>query len=270
MSYKSIFVNIDIDCTAVAPIVGYAAALARDFDAHLTGSCGADIPLPVVAADGIGAYDGETMAIERKEIEARHKELEAEFAKALSGVAVKSQWQASVFDPTQFLVDTARAADLIVTANPKGGHFRAIDIGNLALGAGRPILVAADGADRLSTERALIAWKDTREARRAISDSLPLLRRTREIVVATVEPDPDSYVSSSLNDIVRFLKFHDITARAEQITGQGEDISNAVRSFKADFVVAGAYGHSRLREWIFGGVTRSLIGDTGLNRFLSN
>jgi nucleotide-binding universal stress UspA family protein len=269
MSYKSIFVNIDIDCAAIAPIVGYAAALARDFDAHLTGSCGADIPLPVVAADGM-VFDGETMAVEREQIEARHKELEAEFTKALSGVAVKSQWRASVFDPTQFLVDAARAADLIVTANPKGSHLRAIDIGNLALGAGRPILVAADGADRLSTDRALIAWKDTREARRAISDSLPLLRRTREIVVATVDPDPDSYVSDSLDDIVRFLKFHDVAARPELITGEGEDISKAVRSFKADFVVAGAYGHSRLREWIFGGVTRSLIGDTGLNRFLSN
>ncbi|PSJ56604.1 hypothetical protein [Pseudaminobacter soli (ex Li et al. 2025)] len=90
MSYKSIFVNIDIDCAAVGPIVGYAAALARDFDAHLTGLCGTDIPLPVVAADGM-VFDGEAMVVERKEIEARHKELEAEFDKALSGVAVKSQ-----------------------------------------------------------------------------------------------------------------------------------------------------------------------------------
>lgn len=88
----------------------------------------------------------------------------------------------------------------------------------------------------------------------------------------TVEPNADTYTEDCLLDAVRFLKLHGIIARPELVITkpQGEGVSELARSFNADLVVAGAYGHSRLREWIFGGVTKSLLVDGGLNRFVSN
>lgn len=270
MYYKSIFVNLEID-SSPAPLINFAVGLAREFQATLTGICAADVTLPVVAADGM-VFDGETMVLEREEIESRHRELEIEFFKVVSSAAVKAEWQAAVADPTSFLVSSARLADLVVTANPTGNRCRSIDLGSLALSAGRPILVAADGARNLAAQKALVAWKDTREARRAIADSIPMLQRAKEVLVMTVEPNADTYTEDCLLDAVRFLKLHGIIARPELVITkpQGEGVSELARSFNADLVVAGAYGHSRLREWIFGGVTKSLLVDGGLNRFVSN
>lgn len=270
MSYKSIFVNIEIDSSAVTPLFALGAGLARDFGAHLTGVCAADVPLPTVAANGM-VFDGETMMLEREEIESRQGELEAVFSKVASDVGVAWEWRAAVADPTNFLVESARMADLIVTANATGGHYRSVDLGGLALSAGRPVLVAADGASQISSDRVLVAWKDTREARRAVTDSLPMLQRAKEVLVVAIEPYDDSYADNSLLDVLRLLKLHGIAAHAK-VEGkpESEAISELARSFNADLVIAGAYGHSRLREWIFGGVTRSLINDGGINRFMSN
>jgi len=273
MAYKSIMVNFQID-SPVSALSMLAARLAKDFDARLTGICAAEVPVPLNSADGM-AFDTEIFHRQREDIERLLKAHEAQF-RELAGSGPHVQWRAGITDPTRFLVSYAHEADLIVTGSPEGASignaYRATDLGSLILKAGRPVLVAASSAERIRTERVLVAWKDTREARRAVADAIPLLSRAEEVIIVTIDPNADTFTKGRLAEVASFLGRHGINARTEIIKSraEGERISEFARSIHADLVVCGAYGHSRFREWIFGGVTRCLLNDDGLNRFMSN
>lgn len=118
----------------------------------------------------------------------------------------------------------------------------------------------------------VIAWKDTREARRAVADAVPLLRLALNVTVVTVADERGQWVDQSVADVVGFLARHGVEARSKVL--ENSDDSGRLVEFivanHADLVVSGAYGHSRLREWAFGGMTRSLLDETGLNRLMSS
>ncbi|TPM92633.1 universal stress protein [Mesorhizobium sp. B2-1-3A] len=269
MSYKTILVNLTVDANP-APILKLATELAQRFDAHLVGLAAADVPPLVTTGEGL-VYEGEVMQIQRTEIEKRLAELRDIFEKLVPG-EVSSEWTQYVCAPTRALGLAARSADLVVTDDGGDDVFRAVDIGSLVLGAGRPVLVAAANAEHLVGKTVLVAWKDSREARRALSDSLPFLARAKEVVVATMEGDSGEDVRNSLADAAVFLEQHGIMPQTEVIAGaaDGETLLAFARSIHADLIVSGAYGHSRLREWVFGGITRSLIRESGISRLLSN
>ena len=269
MSYKTIVVNLAVDADP-GPIVKLAAEIAHRFDAHLVGFAAADVPPFLSTGEGM-VYEGEVMQVKRQEIEKRLAELRDTFEKLVPH-SISSEWKQYICGPTRALGLIARSADLIVTAGGGDDVFRAVDIGSLVLGAGRPVLVAADNAEHLLGKTVLVAWKDSREARRALSDALPLLAKAKEVVVATMEAAPGNDIRDSLADVAVFLEQHGIMARTEAIaaTPDGEALAAFARSVHADLVVSGAYGHSRLREWAFGGITRSLIGENGVSRLLSN
>ncbi|RWA68067.1 universal stress protein [Mesorhizobium sp.] len=269
MSYKTIVVNLAVDADP-APILKLAVEFAQRFDAHLIGLAAADVPPLVATGEGL-VYEGEVMQIQRLEIEKRLAELRGIFEKLVQ-TSVSSEWTQYICGPTRALGLLARSADLIVTADGGEDVFRAVDIGSLVLGAGRPVLVAAANAEQLLGKTVLVAWKDGREARRALSDSLPFLAKANEVVIATMEANSGDDVPSSLADVAVFLEQHGIMARTEVITGaaDGDRLVAFARSIRADLIVSGAYGHSRLSEWAFGGITRALIRESGISRLLSN
>ncbi|MEK1889704.1 MAG: universal stress protein, partial [Phyllobacterium sp.] len=166
--------------------------------------------------------------------------------------------------------------DLIVTGSNNSSVLitpdRCINLGDLVLRAGRPVLVAAKGATRVLTNTAVVAWKDTREARRAVADALPLLRKASEVIVVTVDCNADISTQESVDGILGFLRRHGVKARSEIIKDKHESQSlmSFARAVDAELVVSGAYGHSRLRELVFGGVTRSLLKEDGFSRFMSS
>lgn len=269
MSYRSIIVNLTVDADPV-PIVKLAAGLAERFDAHLIGLAAADVPPLVRTGEGL-VYEGEVMQIQRTEIEKRLAELRGEFERLVPS-AVSSEWMQQVCSPTRLLSIAARAVDLIVTGGGEGGNvFRAVDVGSLALGSGRPVFVAADNVEHVLAKTVLVAWKDAREARRAIADALPFLSKANEVVVATIEGDADDSVRNSLADVAVYLEHHGIMARTEILTGEAkaERLVAFARSIRADLIVSGTYGHSRLQEWAFGGITRTLLRESGINRLMS-
>ena len=130
--------------------------------------------------------------------------------------------------------------------------------------AGRPVFFVPPEVEWLKLNTVLVAWKDTREARRAVWDSLPLLQRAREVTVAEVvegEEDPDA-ARNRVNDVAGWLARHGVTADIivpEATENAGEQLDLIAGDISADVVVAGAYGHTRLGEWLFGGVTRDLV-----------
>ena len=273
MSYKSILVNLDIDGLAT-PLIKLAAELARRFDAKLIGCSGADIVPPFAANDEAVAYV-ELIERQRMEIEARLASVQQEFL-ALAGSEIELEWRGDVANPTRLVTVLARTADLIITGSPEGANIgnynRSTDLGDLLLHCGRPVLVAATGAEHLRVSKALVAWKDTREARRAVLDAIPLLSMASDVHLVTVDDAAGDHTWRSLSDVSAFLARHNIKAHAEVLPAKAhaEKICEFAQMLGSDLIVSGAYGHSRVKEWVFGGVTRSLLDEIGQNRFMSS
>ena len=122
------------------------------------------------------------------------------------------------------------------------------------------MLVASDGQDHFLANKVLVGWKDTREARRAVADAIPLLQMAKEVRVITIDNDPTDETWNSLTDVTTLLSQHGVKAAADVFPekSDGQTIADLANAMHADLVVSGAYGHSGLREWIFGGATRSL------------
>lgn len=274
MIYRTVMVQLDLDGSP-EPRIRFARDVAQRFEADLIGFC-AGQPHNAVAPLYGSIASPEILRRESAEIEARQKEIQQVF-ESIAGIGEDASFRSAMGDPTRLLSENARAADLIVTGIPKGGSqdtFRAVDLGALILSAGRPVLVASGGQESLKAERVLVAWKDTREARRAIIDSMPFLAHAKEVLVATIDEDDRTHSKESLADVIRYLMKHGVKARSEYLRPVGKELGDMLSTVAfelgADLIVSGGYGHSRLREWAFGGVTRRLIQASSLHRLLSN
>ncbi|MBA8882081.1 universal stress protein [Phyllobacterium myrsinacearum] len=272
MTYKTILVSLNIDGPST-PTVEFATDLAKRFNAHLIGLSAADVSPLIASPDGMGV-NGDVMQLEREDIEFRLKELQRHF-ETIAGASPGYEWRDAVANPTRLVIEMARAADLIITDTDGGFDLDSscsINLGNVLLASGRPVLISPRGARHMFSNSALVAWKDTREARRAISDAIPLLCQMDNVVVATVDRQGDSLVEESVTDVVEMLKRHNIRARSEIIRDkrESESLLEFASSIDADLVVSGAYGHSRVRELVFGGVTNSLLGKHEFSRLMAS
>ena len=166
--------------------------------------------------------------------------------------------------------ELARAADLLIVGRPSTRDIcRSLDPGTAVLKGGRPILAVPAGVDVLKAERILIGWKDTREARRALQDSLPLLHEAKSVsIVAVFDNDTETLNRRSIDDIVQYLARHRILASG--ITTAADELICIAQAEGADLIVTGAYGHSRLGEWIFGSVTRDLLTSSPICCLMAN
>jgi nucleotide-binding universal stress UspA family protein len=173
--------------------------------------------------------------------------------------------------PIDYVARQARAADIVVTG--QGGPelsdpFRQADADDLVMRAGRPLLIAPQATQWLDVRSCLIAWKDGPEARRAVADALPLLRKAKDVTIVEVleQEGGRSGALARVHDVAAWLARHGVSATEvvpEQIGHATEQIERIAATTGAGVVIAGAYGHSRLREWVLGGVTRQLLGSPG-------
>jgi nucleotide-binding universal stress UspA family protein len=251
-----------------------AADLAGRSQAKLIGFCAADAPI-VAAGPADAGLAAEAWMQMRDDIQSRFKDMHDKFGKLIAG-KVAIEWREALDNPTRALAEAARMADLIVMGAVEGAAtgdaYRRADPGSIALQAGRPLLVVAHDAEQVRARNIAVAWKDTREARRALTDSLPLLKSAETVTVVTVAAEVDQWIRASLADVMAFLRAHGVEARPELVEDSDEHLAlfDALDKCGADLIVSGAYGHSRLREWAFGGVTRSLLDETGRDRFMAS
>ncbi|ANH08370.1 universal stress protein [Shinella sp. HZN7] len=273
MSYKSILVNLDVD-GPIGPVVKAARALAQRWNARLIGFCAADVYLPVTGPEG-ATLAAEVWQQMRDDDERRFKELRKEFETLVAG-AVETEWREALERPTYALVQASRAADLVVMQAADGAATRDTarrsDPGSVVLQAGRPLLIVGTEAEHRLGRKIVVAWKDTKEARRAVLDAVPLLQAADDVIVVTVAPTIDQWARESMADVTAFLARHGVAARNESMESyhESDSLIALVDRYDADLVVSGAFGHSRLREWAFGGMTRSLLDEVRLNRFMSS
>jgi nucleotide-binding universal stress UspA family protein len=175
----------------------------------------------------------------------------------------KVEWRSALDYPTDAVIREARAADLVIIAGSQEQKdpFRALDSAGTVLKAGRPVLVAPKGCASLALRRAAIAWKDVREARRA--DAVPLLQQAQSVVIVEMlNGGEEDGATQRLKDVATFSRHgvKTITQQARPTDASAADsLLRMIEEENIDLVVAGAYGHSRLGEWAFGGMTHDLF-----------
>jgi len=254
-----------------------AAQLAERFGARVIGVAAAEFTPPLYFTEGEPAQrliDQGWAAVKN-----RLAALEGEFRAAMQNRAAELEWRCAEDFPTRYVVRQARACDIIVVGEAARGAladpFVQVNPSDLVMQTGRPLLVVPESCNWLDLRSVLVAWKDTAEARRAVSDALPLLGQAKEVTVAEiVEDEVDRPAAlSRVGDVVAWLSRHGVRASQlvpEQRGDAATQLERIASEVGAGVVIAGAYGHSRLSEWILGGVTRRLINPSNRCSMLSH
>lgn len=265
MTYKTLMIHLQLRQSNEG-VLSIAADLADRFQAGVIGIAACQ---PVQIVQGDVYVSGDLVDQDRKEILKEIRHAEAAFHKALGPRVDLREWRSAVTLASLpgYLADEARSADLIITGLDRDTSLfdmsRHVDIGDLVMQVGRPVLIVPTTAHALKAERIVVGWKDTRESRRAILDALPLLRRAAQVALVEIADAADlAAARARLADVAAWLKRHGVVAELVASPSTGDDaarLNAIVRDQDAGLVVIGAYGHSRLREWAFGGVTRELL-----------
>jgi nucleotide-binding universal stress UspA family protein len=247
-------------------VLQVAGNLAERFKSGVIGVA-ACRPIQVVCADY--SVPAKVFDEDRKQIAKELQAAEAEFRAALQGRAGRLEWRprTTMSLLSDHLAREARSADLVLVGAARGvaplDTTRHLDVRDLVMEVGRPVLVVPNAAAGATFDRVLVGWKDTREAQRAIVDALPFLARAAQVTVAGIAATEElAEVRTQLAEVVGWLKHHGIDAKPLATAARGthaSELSAVADEVGADLVVAGAYGHSRQREWVLGGVTSDLL-----------
>ncbi len=273
MRYSTIMVHFDLD-RANDGCLRIAVDLAAHFNARLIGIAAASPELPYYGQQPLARELAQQL---RSSIAKRLTDAEERFRFAVQQYDGQIEWRSAIEQPLSYVADEARAADLLVVSADRDGSSAElpghIDPGDLALQAGRPVLVVPPEIDRLVLRGAVVAWRDAREARRAVSDALPLLRKVEEVAVVELIQDEAARAAAHLrlDDVVSWLDRHGIAAFARVFHfPEQEQPFEKLWQYGANFIVAGAYGHAPLRERVFGGFTDDLLRRSPLCTFFSH
>ncbi|TFG84623.1 MAG: universal stress protein [Hyphomicrobiales bacterium] len=267
MAFKNLLIHLD-DSKACTSRVAAAIELARAHEAHLTGLyVAAD---PVLPGNLRAEVPSQFLTALDEQADARAQAAVAGFAKALEKnglVADTRTARCLATEVPQVVALHARYADLVIVGQPEGEAAGAVD-GSLAedvvLAAGRPVLIIPYiGAGKHLGRRVLIAWDAGREAARAVNDALPFLKRADQVTALVIDPHKGNDGPEPGADIALHLTRHGVKVEARSLTAGDLSVADALLSRSADLdidlVVMGGYGHSRLREWVLGGVTRQIF-----------
>jgi nucleotide-binding universal stress UspA family protein len=265
MTYRSIMVALQVGRKN-----GSALAVARDlaeqFGSHVFGVAMCQ-PIHISYSD---AYLVSDLAAQDREI--RDREMlaaEAEFRAVMQGRVVSLGWHAGMTntDLARAVADHARGADLVVIGARRDRSVFEVSselhAGDLVMQTGRPVFVVPERVERLTLGHVMVGWKDGCEARRAVADARPLLAKARRVSLVEIVPNEELPAARGrLMDVAAWLARHDIAAEAVPVASAGDagaQLKRVATDRQADLLVAGAYAHNRLQEWVVGGVTQTLL-----------
>jgi nucleotide-binding universal stress UspA family protein len=180
--------------------------------------------------------------------------------------AASAQWHVETGDEARWMTRCGLAADLIIAGRDQNGGVTARSvIEAVLLETGRPLLIpGGSAAAKLIGGTVAIGWKPTPQAARAVAAAMPFLAHAKNVIVMTVE-EGDGYVDA--DRLVRSLAWQGIQASAERLAPDRRDAAEVLLSTaaeKASLLVMGGYGHSRVREWVFGGFTQRVLAQAPL------
>ena len=265
-----ILVHVD-DSEQCKARVQTALQVARRLGARLTGAYVAPIIVPPMTAAGIrGIYLTEmTQEKSDEELKEHRARVQESFRRCAGDTPLRT-----LLGPADIaLVELGRLADLIVLGqHAEDGLGRDLPgslTASVVMRAGRPVLTVPDsGAPSSIGDRVMLAWNNTRESTRALHDALPYLRAADKVIVHTVgavdtATDTGNDFTRPLLNVETYLEQHDVDAELSQTPHLDLDIPQELLARLSDngcdLLVMGAYGHSRLHEFVFGGTTRQIL-----------
>ena len=266
MSYKTILVSLN-DSNRADEIGALACLLARRFEAHVIGA----FVTPAVAAPS--ALVAEAVADEHnKDFRQRAEKVGASFEDHLAREGLAGEFRHIKSDSSAIadaVIDHGRQADLVVVGQRDAEGTVAIEadfVSTVMMELGRPVLVVPYAGHFTSIgNRVLVGWNASQEASRAVFDALPLLKGASDVRLAWADPqaEPDRAGQLPGSEMATALARHGVKATTYSTpSGEisaGDALLNCAADQGADLAVIGAYGHSRFREYVFGGVTNTFL-----------
>ena len=262
---KDLVVNLGLG--AHDPAGDYAISIAETFQAHLLGV--AFSYEPIIPGTVMGGIPPEFIESQRAESDQRAQAAVGHFETAAKRVGVSYETRiisASISGAADRLGRLARRFDMVVVGQPereKSVPDEVVDEGVL-FESGRPVIfVPFIQKNGLKLDRVMVCWDGSRAATRAIADSLPLLRKGKQVEIVMVANGRAKSDEIAGVDLGQHLARHGLNVEVKRITSPDIDVASTILSYaadtSADFLVMCGYGHSRLREFVLGGVTRGLL-----------
>jgi nucleotide-binding universal stress UspA family protein len=280
MAYKTILVCLN-EIARNPVLLDLTSDIAERQNAHVIGL----YVLPAVRiypAVGPGMY-AEVIEEFRASFKTRSTEVRHQFDGHMEAKGIAAEWRfvdSRSPEIAATVIEHARQADLVVVSqvHPDGDSGIDIDFAErIVMDSGRPVLVVpAFGTFTQCGPRALVGWNGRREAARAAFDAVPLLQACEAVRVTWLDPQDDMEVPGSLAgaELATSLARHGVKVTAEAMPtsgiGAGEALLSHASDLGADLLVMGAYGHSRTREYVFGGATRTILGSMTIPVLMSH
>ena len=280
MSFGTILVQCDAD-KKLPSRLAVAAGLAERFGSHLVGLHTRPPFQPPVMFDGSVVVDlGDFYALHQDKTKADEAAAAAAFAEAMRGKEISKEWRVVDGLLDDRLVAQSRAADLVVVGqtDPDATTPTPSDLPqHVALASGRPVLVVPHvGVQAAPGKTVLLCWNASRESARAASEALPLLKAASQVTVLIVDENAAASGENAGHaaDAVRWLGGHGVKAAVRRDVADsvdvGEVILSRVADLGADLIVMGIYGHSRVREMVLGGASRTLLAGMTVPVFMAH
>jgi nucleotide-binding universal stress UspA family protein len=275
MSYKELVVYVEKDERCLTAI-DFACEFAKNFESQVTGlyvlpnepvMMVADAQIPEKVLASIRADEEDQMNAARKLFEER-----------VAHYDVRTRWQATQGYSAEKYIAYLRYADIGIVAQPDPGYSASSSFVNeVLLGAGCPMIIAPhDGRKSAAlAKHVAVAWNESRESARAVRDALPLLQHARRVDVITVHDRASDEINPAVG-LCEHLAKHGVIAEAHELVSDGGPGAGAgaIKQFakerSCEILVMGAWGHSRVREILLGGVTHDMLTDSALPIFLSH
>lgn len=281
MGYRTIMLNLQ-DLDRAEAIVEAGIGLARTFGAHLVGLHVVPKVQYFYATAAIQVAT-EVFEAEQRFFDEQAGKLKSIFTREVPNDLV-SEWRQIEADgpvTTNSIVAQAICADLIVTAQIDPERGLESDIGTperLVMESGRPVLMLPyAGKFKTIGDNILVGWNASREAARSIYDALPLLKKAKTVKLLWVNPQSENGGNGTGmpgSEMATSLSRHDVKVEAghsaTRDVGVGDELLSRAADQGADLLITGAYGHSRVREYVFGGATRHILQHMTLPTLMSH
>lgn len=262
---KDIVVSLGLG--ARDPACDFAISLAETFEAHVLGiAVSYD---PVIPGTVMGGIPPEIIDGQRRESDKKARDAISRFEQTAKRAGISAETRtisASIAGAADEIARIGRRFDLIVAGQPdrqKSSADQIVDEGVLFESA-RPVVFVPfihKGAAKL--DRIMVCWDGGRAATRAVADALPVMKKAKQVEVVIVSAKPSKADEVPGADLGQHLARHGLKTEVKRITSPDVDVASTILSYAADstadMIVMGGYGHSRLREFVLGGVTRQLL-----------
>ena len=262
MAYKEIVVHVGPDERSAVRLDA-AVELAERHEGKVTGI----YVLSRLIVPGFASFELSTEVYKRLDTEQRalSEEAERQFAERMAKSTAPSEWRLTTGDPVDALTTSAHYADIAVVGqtDPDDANSLSGLADSVVLGAGGPVLVwPYAGSFSANAETIMLAWNSTREAKRALSDALPIMQQASRVIVLGIDTGDGKHIPGA--DVSAYLARHGVSAEARHTVsssdlGASDALLSEISDLGAGLLVMGGYGHHRMREVLLGGVTRDIL-----------